>query len=211
MACMRILFVIIVCSYFFATYSSDRYFCTSKYCWFSHADNPKIVVKLETDISWYTDLKLWVKKINFTEKSDKNATVKSSCVPILNIVSIPIQEWKKEINKKEVEFFISGYKTAPFSYAEIKKTPDVNAYVMKKNYNAHKEQALNFIIKKTASLITKTDENARAVAQLLKNYLHLINATPIPCWHSDCTGLIVPLRSVLAITTITSIAEAQKR
>ncbi len=207
MKCIKIIFSIAFLSSAFATQSAEHTLCESKHCWFGHADNPVVKVQLKSWNNWYTHEDHWTRELEMPGKSGEYSI--SNCVPILNIAAAPINEWPKEIDRG-LEVLISGYDVTPYTYADIIQTPDINAYVMAEQYNKHKDEALSFIDKKRTSLKTVQHKHIKKALELLNKYHALIAEQPAAQWH-ECTGLIVPLRSVLAITTIISIAATQKR
>lgn len=192
-----------------AIYSAERVYCQQKFCWFGHTNNPIVDVQLKPLDGWYHDEKYWTHETKSVEKTGKCSISVEKCVPILNIKPVLLSEWPKE-RDRGVEALISGFEVAPYSYADIIKTPTLNAYVMAKNYEEQKKEALNFIDKKLESFKTAQGKHTRSASKLLEQYRELIQQAPASQWH-DCTGYIVDIRQVVAITHIISIAHAQRR
>jgi hypothetical protein len=100
-------------------------------------------------------------------------------------------------DKISADGYIAELKKIPYCYEEIKKQPNLNAYVLKCEYEPLRDAALVYLGKKEIEFAGGyLDLEENPVLKRIQYYVSVLK-TSITYKHKCCIGLIVPKRAVM--------------
>lgn len=104
------------------------------------------------------------------------------------------ENWHSPDDLGKTDKLISGGAALPYTYNEIKEHPDINAYVLAREYEPQKVAALLYLNGKYAEL--KCKDEPRALERIIY-YTGLLET--VVSYAHPCPGLIVPKRALMCV------------
>lgn len=143
----------------------------------------------------------------FSKENEKKIKIAHIQVPEKNT-------WPQEIDS--IDCVIFNCYELPYTYASIKKTPDINVYVLKAEYALSCLDTKAWLTGRKQKIQERTQhdqllhhENSKKVIARITEYLAILNIET--SYDHKCVGLIVPKRALLCIAQVSCAKQAAQK